>query len=149
MPVRFLPAAGGWVLLVLLSGAYGCGASKPIEVEIAPTYNNLRNLTLAYMQATMSLNHPPANAEQLRPFLAKMGDPKELLSSPIDGEELVIHWGVDLRSLRAKGNDWPIWVYEKNAHNGKRWVIQERNPIELTEEQFQQSLFAPGMKKPS
>lgn len=108
----------------------------------------MRNLSTAYMQATLALGHPPKNAQELTPYLAKLGDVKELLKSPIDGEDLVIAWGVDMRSLKRQGSDFPIWVYEKNDHNGKRWVLQERNPMEMTNEQLANAPFAPGFKKP-
>ena len=110
--------------------------------------NRLRNFTMAYLHATNALNRPPRNAEELKPYLTKIGDPKELLSSPRDGAEWIVHWGADLRKLPAQGDKSPVWLYEKNPHAGKRWVLRERNPMELADEEFRNSLFAPGFKPP-
>jgi len=148
--VRFpLTTGAGWVLCVLLCGACGCGGSPQATVAIAPAHNNLRNLSLAYMQATTDLKRGPKNAQELKPYAAKAGyDLKEILNSPIDGAELVIQWGVDPRTLKSQDGKYPIWVYEKNPHGGKRWVLQGKSPVEMPEDELKNSPFAPGMKIP-
>jgi hypothetical protein len=136
-------------LLVFLCGVVGCGASqKSEELTIPPVYNNLRQLSVSYSQATSELGRPPRSAEEAKPFLAKNGDPKELLQSPLDGAPFVIQWGVDVRRLTTADGKKIIWVYEANAHSGKRWVLQERQIVELSEDDFRNAPFAPGMKKP-
>jgi hypothetical protein len=145
--VRFSLRSSVSLVLALLCGVNGCAPDAPKKIEIPAAYNNLRNLVVAYSQATTSLKHPPANAGEIKPFLEKFGNPKEMLTST-DGTELVIHWGVNLKNLKSQEGKFPIWVYETNPHDGKRWVIQERHPTELTEEAFMNSIFAPGMKKP-
>lgn len=147
------PSTSGarWVLCVLLCGAVGCGGGSAPQatVGIPPAHNNLRNLSIAYMQATTELKRGPKSAEELKPFAAKAGfELKELVNSAVDGAELVIHWGVDPRNLKSQDGKYPIWVYEKNLHSGKRWVIQGRSPVEMSDEEFKNSPLSPGMKKP-
>ncbi len=81
------------------------------------------------------------------PYLTKLGDPKAILSSPVDGVPLIIQWGTDLQ--KQQDGHFLVWGYEKNSHNGKRWVLQGRLPIELTEEELRNVPFAPGLKKPN
>jgi len=147
--VRLLLGAGPvWVFLVLL-GACGCGGSPQVKIEIPPAHNNMRNLTIAYLNATSALNRPPKNADELKTPAKTLGvEVKDLTTSPIDGAELVIQWGVDIRALKSQDGKYPIWAYEKNPHGGKRWVLQSRNPVEMTEEEFKSAPLAPGMKRP-
>lgn len=137
---------GGIILPLLLCGIVGCGADASKGVEVAPATESLRSLTTAYSFATQSLGRPPRNAEEIKPFLAKHGDAAALLKSPTDGTDLVIQWGTDL--LKPQDEKFPVWAYEKNAHNGKRWVIQGRRPVEMSDEELRSVPFARGMKKP-
>lgn len=135
--------------LVLICAVVGCGNSAAQkELVLSPTYNNLRHLSLAYSQATSKLGRPPVSVEEIRPFLSKLGNPKELLQSPIDGAPFVIRWGVDMRRMRTADGNGIIWAYAANPHDGKRWVLQERHPAEMAEDDFRSASFAPGMKKP-
>jgi hypothetical protein len=129
---------------ILLSGTCGCGKSPPADVRLTAAHQNLKSLSIAYMQATTELKRPPKNADELKPFVAKRGvDLNNVLRSAVDGAELVIQWGADLPNMKAQDGKYPIWAYEKNLHNGKRWVLQARDPIEITEEEFKNSTFAP------
>jgi hypothetical protein len=137
------------VLIPLLCGSLGCGGSdRPKEMTVAPAHDQLRNLTTAYAQATNALNRPPANAEEVKPYFAKLGG-EDAPRPTIDWADWQVHWGADLRNL-PPGPDGvgPIWVYAKNPVGGKRWVVQGRFPVELTEDQFRAAAFAPGLKKP-
>jgi hypothetical protein len=150
MRVRLpLMSVAYWVLPLSLCGTWGCGGSPPpADVRLAPAYQNLRNLSIAYAQATTELKRPPKNANELKPHLEKRGiELKDVLHSAVDGAELVIQWGADLSAMKPQEGKYPIWVYEKCARNGKRWVLQARDPVELTEEQFKNSEFAPVRKK--
>jgi len=145
-----LASGAGWFLPVFLCGAFGCGGESPkATIGIPAAHNNLRNLSIAYMQATTELKRGPKSAEELKPFATKAGfDIKEIVNSPIDGAELVIQWGVDPRNLKSQDGKYPIWVYEKNPHSGKRWVLQGKSPVEMSEDELKNSPLAPGMKKP-
>jgi len=147
--LRFaLQSCSYWLLSGLLCGANGCGSPAPKDVPTIPAQGNLRTLALGYANATKSLKHPPKNVEELKPFLKELGDPAELLKSPTDGVELAIGWGTDI--MKQKDGQFVIWAYDKSPHGeNKRWVIRGRFPAELTEEQIQSSVFAPGLKKPS
>jgi len=137
---------GDGIAIGLLAAIAGCNSETVRDGNVAPAYSQFRNFAHAYVQATGSLNRPPNNAEELKPFLAKFGNADELLRSPADGAPLVVCWGVDVAKLTSQNNRSPIWVYEPNSHSGKRWALKERNPVELTEADFAAALFAPGFK---
>lgn len=136
-------------LALALLCAPGCGSGGTVEVAKNPAVLNMRKFAAAYMEATAKLKHPPQNAEEFRAYYAKIGDPKELLVSPIDGAELVVAWGVDLQKYRPTGEHWPIWAYEANSHGGKRWVLELYRPMELTDEALRAATFVSGFKGPS
>jgi hypothetical protein len=136
-------------LFAVLSGVVGCGGSSTTTVEVPKAQNNLRNFTSTYLSATERLRRPPKNADELKTDATKLGyDLKELTTSPIDGADLVVQWGVDIKALKSQDGKYPIWAYAKNPHNGKRWVLQSRHPVEMSEEEFKESPLAPGMKRP-
>src|SRR5688500_1657546 len=85
---------------LLLLSPCGCG-SRPTVQAVPESHQNLRNISFAYAQATDSLGRGPLNKEELKPFLKKMGDPAEILRSPVDGQEFVIHWGLDYRKMKS------------------------------------------------
>ena len=116
------------------------------EVAASTEFNSLKNLTTAYSFATSGLSRPPRNADEVKPYLEKLGDPKALLTSPRDGSELVIQWGTDL--LKKQDGHSQVWGYEKNPRNGKRWVLQGRMPVELSDEELRNVPFVAGLKKP-
>jgi len=134
---------------VVFGSALGCGGSSQTNIEVPKAQNNLRSLTKVYMDATEGLKRPPKNAEELKPYATKMGaDVKELTSSPVDGAELAIQWGADIRALKSQDGKYPIWAYEKNPHSGKRWVVQSKYIAEMSEEEFKNTPLVPGMKRP-
>ncbi len=138
-------SVAGLMVSVLLGGAVGCNSNEK-EVALSPAQNSLHSLAMAYKFASSSLNHMPRSVEELMPFLTQHGDPKTLLSSPTDGSELVIQWGTD--PLKQQDGQYPVWVYEKNATSGQRWVIQRLHPVQMTDDQLREVPFAPGLKKP-
>jgi hypothetical protein len=146
------PAAsvGGLAMSLLLCGVVGCGAPAGKSVEVPSAFNSLHNLSMGYKFAMRGLQRPPRNADEIKPQLEKMvekpGDAKALLSSPTDGTDLIIQWGTD--PVKQQEGQHVVWVYEKNASGGKRWVIQGWHPVEMTDEQLRNAQFAPGMKKP-
>jgi hypothetical protein len=137
----------GWSIFAFALTLSGCSTQEFRDGTIAPSYNSLRNFVYAYSSASARLGRPPKTAAEFKSAVAKTGaNADELLRSPANGSELVVHWGVDLKSLRSADGRLPIWVYEKRPVNGKRWVVQERYPAELTEQEFRDAAFAPGFK---
>jgi hypothetical protein len=135
------------VLLGCLAGA-GCGQSVDFTPP-SPTQRNLTNIGSAYTSATIRLNRPPANLEDLSPDLEKHGPTADLLRSPNDGELFELVWGVELRGLKAKGNEIPVIAYEKKGRDGKRHVLRGRSEVLLlTESQLKSARFPPGYTLP-
>src|SRR5262245_6565230 len=114
---RCCPRPIGFSYSLLTLAVLGCG-SAPVEKEVPQAHTNLRAISLAYGQATNTLSRPPRNKQELLPFLTKQGDAEQLLRSPVDGEEIVIVWGADIRIAPPKPA--PVIAYEKVGKNGKR-----------------------------
>src|SRR5262249_48330528 len=95
---------------------------------------NLSTIGRAYYAATEKMGHPPANEEQLRPFLRALGDPAEILRSPRDGEPYVIVYGFDTR--KPFDMPPPIWGYERQGADGQRYVITVMGVNLMTDEEF-------------
>jgi hypothetical protein len=134
--------------MVLLAGLVGCSAGVKV-VPLSGSEENLKSIALAYMDAQESLHHPPKDAEELKPFLKKFGDPDKILTSPNDGEPYVVVWGADLSTGRPtsyKGM-FPIFVYEKKGAGGQRAVGDTRGrPLTVPDEEFSQLTFIRGHK---
>ena len=140
----------GCLLLLACLAAVGCGPSGVIPEANDPTRGNLAKLGQAYIRATINLNHPPENYEQLRPFLQEQGDPDQILVSPHDGEQFIIVWGVELRRLKAQGDAVPVIAYEQHGKDGRRYVLRgSRDPVILTDSQFRSAVFPEGYTPPS
>ena len=136
-------------LLLLLASLVGCFSKEPKVVPLTGSETNLKNIVLAYMDAHESLHHPPKNAEELKPFLKRFGDPDQLLISPNDGEPYVVIWGADL----SRGGPtpykqmFPIFAYEKKGTGGQRAVTDVRGrPLTVPDEDFPKLTFAAGHK---
>lgn len=131
------PRFSGCILVACL--LLGCSANPPAVPPISEA-DNLSHIDRAYHAALQKLNRPPANLEQLRPFLAEFGNPDEILKSPRDGESYVIIYGIDLRKPFPMPP--PVWAHEKTGLNGKRWCMTALGPIQMTDAQFAQTTFA-------
>ncbi len=131
----------------LLLGCAGCGASQT-PVEAPAVQQNIKAVGLAYTQHLDEKKRPPANLDELMPFLKKVGDPDKLLQSPNDGEQFVILYGVDHRSYSSEGKPVPVTVYEKTGRGGKRFVFRANRVMHMTDEELQASPFPPGKKAP-
>lgn len=92
----------------------------------------------------------PANVEQFRGFLqsrrerlASLGvdELEVLLTSPRDGEPLVILTGPGSDPISPYGNPWA--AYEKTGVGGSRLVTSSRGTVvEMTEEEFNAAFLA-------
>jgi hypothetical protein len=144
-------ASAAMALSLLFSG---CGGGKSYAPP-APASDQLRVIGVAYAKATASLGRPPANKEDLLPFLPKqqdpdIGEPEDYFRSKVDGEEFVIHWGVDVRALNMSGRpaDLPVLAYEKKGEDGKRLVLQGRYVNQVTDEELAKLPFPAGYHAP-
>jgi hypothetical protein len=136
-------------ICLLLLGALGCGSGEPQVGEVPASIQHLKKISAAYIDATTRLDRPPANPGELLPFLKKYGDPAAILRSPDDGEEYHILWGVDFRTARGNGGVFPVLAYEQKGKGDKRYVLQIRQVVRLTDEELKQAVFPPGHKPPS
>jgi hypothetical protein len=117
---------------VLSLFAIGCGKKEaPVD---SPARPNLEKIGDAYVRATIQFNHPPNSLEELLPALKSHGNPDEILISPVDGQKFEIVWGVELRMLKAQGNEIPIVAYERTGKDGKRHVLRGRADVLLMDE---------------
>ncbi len=81
-------------------------------------------------------------------YLKKQGDTPEILRSPADGEEFVIHWGVDYRKYLGKSGGLPVLAYEKAGKGGFRYVLQVRTIEHVTDAQLAKLPFPTGYSAP-
>jgi hypothetical protein len=133
-------------LTVLLTG---CGWSDTKVIPLTKSEDNLKYITLAYLEAHARLGHGPQNAEELKPFLKDFGDPEELLVSPNDREPYVVIWGAD--PTRGGPTEyqgmWQILAYERKGTGGKRAVTDIRGrPLTVPEEDLPKLRFVGGHK---
>jgi hypothetical protein len=140
-------------VMILLGG---CGSGGlPSRPEPVPVLSQLWAITRAYTDAIGGNERPPANKEELLPYLKSYKDRQQPgteadLRSERDGQEFVIHWGVDLRQEDLHGDPAKMLVlaYEKTGKDGKRFVSQIRDVREVTDEELRQLPFPEGYKFP-
>jgi hypothetical protein len=135
------------LLLLLLILVTGCGG--PDVLPLSPVEKQLSQVAMAYGDAHGQLGRGPKNAEELKPFLKRFGDPDELLVSPNDGEPLVVIWEADPSRggpTEYKGM-FPILAYEKTGKGGKRAITDIRGrPMTIPEGDFSKLTFVRGRK---
>jgi hypothetical protein len=149
----------GAACLLACCAAAGCGGrhtGKPLD----PASQQLRNIGYAYELATMRLDRPPLRRAELLPFLKKeedpenpaaRADPTDIFRSANDGEEFVIHWGLDVRAVNPAGHPSkvPVLAYEKRGKDGKRFILQHVRIVrKVTDEELAKLPFPPGFKNP-
>jgi hypothetical protein len=125
----------------------GCG-SGTVEKKRDPSVSNLKAISQAYIDATMKLDRPPRNLEELAQYLKKFGEPAEIVRSPHDGQDYTILFGVDYRSARDQGNAFVVLAYEKEGTGGLRYVSGFRKIKRMTADEFRGALFPPGHTPP-
>jgi hypothetical protein len=129
--------------LVTLAALAGCSSKRPPPPPAPAESENLSKIEWAYDRALQKLGRPPADAEQLKPFLKEYGDPEQILRSPRDGEPYVVIYGAQIR--KASGMPPPVWAYEKVGSGGKRWVMTVMGKLLMTDAEFAQAkLMKPG-----
>ena len=104
----------------------------------------LHKIGLAINDATAGLGRPPANIEELRPFLEDQGDPDALVVSPADGLPFVVFWGVDVRTAAYD----TVIAYEQLGSAGKRFVLTASGVVRLTDDELATADFPAGHQPP-
>jgi hypothetical protein len=135
--IRCAVACGFVVLLTA-----GCGSRKenrPLAAdELTPEAQAILHVGEAYRDAYAATNKPLAGINDLKPYLAKFGDPDKVRVSPSDGQPYEITWGVvpGRPPRSAKGS--AFLVCEKSGKDGKRYVLDFKFKVRrLTEGQFE------------
>jgi hypothetical protein len=131
---------------ICLTGCGGCGTSAPVILPQTDAEKNLTSIVLAYLDATEELHHNPKNAEEIKPFLKRFGDPNQILISPTDGEPYVVVWGASLNGGPTPYKQmFPIMAYEKKGSGGKRAIADVRGrTLTVPNEDFPQLKFVGG-----
>jgi hypothetical protein len=145
----------GLACLLIGFGLSGCG-SKNVGKPLPPVTEQLRAIGLAYAKATTELERPPTKKEDLYPYFPKDDDPEKTKNpadyfiSLSDGEEFVIDWGFDIRTVRISDHPktMPVIAYEKKGVDGKRFALQVRYVVHVTDEDLAELPFPRGFKGP-
>ncbi len=134
------------LLWCLIAG--GCSSSTPVQVGNPPdpTAEKLRKIIVAYGRFCVAEQRPPESVEELKPMLAQLGDPGDLLRSSRDGQPFVVCWGVDLLAPPSWAKSkTPVLAYEKQGVDGQRYILTTQRRVELMPDQdFRQAGFPPG-----
>lgn len=133
----------------------GCGGTpEPVKQEANESYQHLKIIGAAYMHAISDLGHPPANVQELLPYIKYKGEggPTAALRSPNDGQEYKILWGVPMEDLQQpdENGQYPVLAYEPQGKDGVHMVLVGSRYVKpMTDEQLQKASFPPGHKAPS
>ncbi len=147
---RLLSHCSCWLLCAAIAGC--SSGARVVSVPLDRTQENLLYIGQAYVRYLTEKKTPPANVEQLKPYLKQVGNPDEILRSPRDGEPYNICWGVDLSKppTWAKEKSTPVIAYERRGSGGQRYVLTTmRNAMPLSDEEFKQASFPPGHQPPN
>ncbi len=126
-----------------LAAEIGCTSRKEVASSLAPDEftpeaDAILHVGQAYREAYAALKRAPAGIKDLKPYLAKFGDPDKVLTSPSDGQPYEITWGLEPgrppRSMKTN----PFLVCEKRGKDGKRYVLDFQFRVRcLTEDEFE------------
>jgi hypothetical protein len=108
----------------------GCGSRKsdsPLTAEqVTPEAQAIINVGQAYRDSYAARKKPPAGINDLKPYLAKFGDPDKVLVSPSDGQPYEITWGIVPGRPPGSAKGSAFLVSEKSGKDGKRYVLDFR-----------------------
>ncbi|MSU80564.1 MAG: hypothetical protein EXS16_21055 [Gemmataceae bacterium] len=130
-------------LAIALGGMTGCRKTA-MSKSMQQSPQNLMSFGKAYREATLRLGQPPASLDQMAQELKDLGDTDQLLRSPEDNENYVIHWGA-----AAHANPAHVLAYEKVGKDGKRYVLWGHIVWFLTDEELKTKPFPPGYRAPA
>jgi hypothetical protein len=149
--VRVKHILNAGVVYVVVIGIAGCGSGTTVK-QLPASVFQLKLIAQAYAQATESLERPPNNKQEILEFLKDKGydNPEDILRSKVDGEEFVIHWGVDYRNVGpgSRPATLPVLAYEKVGKDGKRQVLQFRYVSQVADEDLASLPFPKPYKAP-
>jgi len=153
MPLWRARPLGFCCVLLGCVAAAGCRSSVKTALD-APAARNLEKIGDAYLRATQQKDKPPQGLDDLLPALKEQttkesSRPEDLLRSPNDDEKYEIVWGVELRRMKATGNDVPIIAFEKRGKDGQRYVLRgQKEVLLMSESQLRSATFPEGYKLP-
>lgn len=126
-----------WSVLVFT----GCSQSPPPKTE-DPKTSNLRRISQALQLAEDRSRKPPRDEEELKTWLAGLGEPgtpESFLISEQDGLPFVIFYG---KKIDPGAKD-VIVAYEQLGAEGQRYVLTLAGYVKLlTDVEFENSPFA-------
>jgi hypothetical protein len=132
--------------LLGLALATGC-SSQPVQYDetTIQAADQFRKISVAYNQVA-ARKRGKVSAEDLKPLLKEHGDPSALLTSPLDGQPIVIVPGVTPGSDLAD-DEQAIVAYEQTGVNGKRMTVDVRGTVVfVSDDEFAEMKFAGGHK---
>ena len=136
------------LLVASTLGGAGCSCSSIVVVDkpLEPAQERLAKIYMAYVRFSTEQKRPPRNAEELKPFLAEMGNADDILRSPRDGQPFVVCWGVNVGASASWAKSMPVVIYEKQGVDGRRYVLTApfRKVEVLSDQEFRQASFPPG-----
>ncbi|MEY4180106.1 MAG: hypothetical protein RLY70_3680 [Planctomycetota bacterium] len=128
-------------MALAVAAVAGCGDAPRVQKG---TGEKLEQFSAVYRAATEKLRRPPANAEELKPFLSPGQSLESLLNSPNDNQPHVVIWGADVRAgMELK----PLVIaYEKDGSGGNRFVMTAMGVFLMGPEDFKEANFPSGHK---
>jgi hypothetical protein len=138
----------GLVLLgLMLPAVVGCGGASSPKVPAGKPAENLRQLTLAYVQyASSHRGQGPADKNALTKFLIDRNGMSEeeaasCFDSARDGKPYVIRWGAKIGGYippSPSGVSGTVILFEREGDGGTRYVSDgQMSILELPEKDFQ------------
>jgi hypothetical protein len=121
----------------------GCSSRKEVASsltpeEYTPEAEAILHVGQAYRDAYATQKKPPASMKDLKPYLAKFGDPEKVIISPNDGQPYEITWGLEPGRPPRTMKMNPFLVCEKNGKDGKRYVLDFQYRVRcLTEAEYE------------
>jgi hypothetical protein len=119
--IRFIPAAVACCVVLLFVVA--CSSEKKPTNELTKEEEAIVHVGLAYREASTALKRPPSKVEEIKPYLAKYGEPDQVLLSPNDGQPYQINWGVTPMRPSDRVRTRPLIAYEQSGKSGKRCAL--------------------------
>jgi hypothetical protein len=138
-------AAGFAALAVLLAGSSGCMRTPdPVVTPLPKAEQNLCSIAQAYREAFEQTGKAPESFDDLRKYLAGLGNPDDMRVSPNDGQPYVVMWGAD--PTRGGGGPvrgmWSIVAHEQKGAGGMRAVADVRGlATTVTDDEFAKLTF--------
>jgi hypothetical protein len=135
-------AAGSAALVVLLAGCLR--TPDPVVTPLPKAEQDLCSIAQAYREAFEQTGKAPESFDDLRKYLAGLGNPDDMQVSPNDGQPYVVMWGADPTRGGAgpvRGM-WAIVAHEQTGKNGMRAVADVRGLADtVTDEEFARLTF--------